>query len=1002
MTRIKRTLWAVGLVLVAGMLVVNGMVSLRNAAHLAAGNAASAHSTATLQAIDELQLLVTDAETGQRGYLLTRRESYLTPYEAAMGAASRALADLRAQFAADRAQLERLDALQPLLTQKFEELRHTIDLDQSGHREEALALFATDRGMQLMRDVRDAIAAMRAAENATLQRHRQDAADRYALSQFNRVLGMGVGLTLVLLTALLLRRDLRARAEAEAQLQSQRNWFSTTLRSIGDAVIATDPQGRVQLINPVAEQLTGWRNADALGKPLHEVFDIVDERTREPVQDPVARALREGRIVGLANHTLLRSRDGRELVIEDSAAPSYDDAGTIQGAVMVFHDASARRQTEIALSMASAEIARRASAALEAERTLTTILDNAPIGICMTGPAPDFPIVVLSRQMREWIGAAENMPALAAYRKLQPDGAEPPPERVPLHRVMLHGEVVRDEPWLIERQGRAPLVVIVNVAPVHDEDGVIVGAIHSWVDLTERQRLDHELRVTQSRLRVLVEANVIGLILSFDRAGNVAQANNAFLDMLGLEHADVAGGGVNLLRLTPPEFRDVDTRAFHELAEAGFCTPYEKELLRKDGTRIAVVVGYTRVAEASDEFVGFALDISARKYLERQLREQAQELLSADRRKDEFLAMLAHELRNPLAPLRNALHLLASARGRDPTFLAGLVPSMRRQIDQLVRLVDDLLDAARISQGKISIEHALVELAPSLHAAIESVQPAIKARGHTLALDLAPEPLYVDGDAARLTQMVANILHNAAKYTPNGGRIELSLARTSDGFASVRVRDNGQGITAELLPRIFEPFIQDDQSLARSAGGLGVGLALVRKLAELHGGSVAAASAGPGRGSEFELRLPLAAAPERVPPVPEQDAGAAHANGARLRVLVVDDNADLASSTAALLDLWGHEVSIVHNGRHVIGTALEFRPAVVLLDIGLPGMDGFEVARQIRATPQLAGVRLIAITGYGQAHDIERSLEVGFDAHLVKPVQPDALRQAIEASAVDA
>jgi len=999
MSLIKRMLWAIALALVAGMLVVNGVLSYRNTAALAASAAASAHSRDVLNAIDDLQLLVTDAETGQRGYLLAHDASYLAPYESAVRRATTRIADIDKLIADNHAQLERLAALEPLLAQKFEELRHTLDLEQSGHRQEALALLSTGQGMQLMRDIRSGFDTLRQTEYALQLQRDAAAADIYALSQFNRILGMLVGLGLVVLTLLLLRSDLRARARAAAEIHAQREWFSTTLRSIGDAVIVTDPDGRVQLLNPVAEQMTGWSSAEAAGRALLEVFDIVNEGTRQPAENPVARALREGRIVGLANHTVLRSRSGREYVIEDSAAPSYDAGGKIQGAVMVFHDSSARRETEIALSMASAEIARRANASLAAEQTLTTILENAPIGICMTGPGPDYPIVVISRQMREWIGAAENMPALAAYRKLMPDGREPPPELVPLNRVMKRGETVRDEPWLIERNGRAPLIVIVNVAPVRDSEGTIVGAIHSWVDLTERQRLDHELRVTQSRLRVLVEANVIGLILSFDRDGRVRQANSAFLDMLGFGEHDVAAGAVNLVTQTPAEFRAADQRAFHALTEAGFCTPYEKELLRKDGTRISVVVGYTRVADAADEFVGFALDISARKHLERQLREQAEELLGADRRKDEFLAMLAHELRNPLAPLRNALHLLDTSRARDPAFLAGLVPSMRRQIDQLVRLVDDLLDAARISQGKISIEHALIEVAPSLHAAIESVQPLIQSRGHRLELAVEAQPLYVDGDAARLTQMIANILHNAAKYTPNGGCIGVRLARDGDAV-SVRVRDNGQGISAELLPRIFDPFIQDDQSLARSAGGLGVGLALVRRLTELHGGTVTARSAGANQGSEFELRLPLQPAPHGTASGAANARRSAHGNGAVQRVLVVDDNTDLAASTAALLDLWGHQVSVLHNGRHVIDTALQFRPAIVLLDIGLPGMDGFEVARQIRATPALAGVRLIALTGYGQAHDVARAHQVGFDAHLVKPVQPDVLREIIEAGDV--
>jgi len=279
---------------------------------------------------------------------------------------------------------------------------------------------------------------------------------------------------------------------------------------------------------------------------------------------------------------------------------------------------------------------------------------------------------------------------------------------------------------------------------------------------------------------------------------------------------------------------------------------------------------------------------------------------------------------------------------------------------------------------------------PSVRAAIESLEPLIKARGHRLELDLEHEPLYVLGDGTRLTQVFSNILHNAAKYTPNGGRIRLSLAREGDN-AVVRVSDNGQGISPTLLPRIFETFIQDDQSLARSAGGLGVGLALVRRLAELHGGSVAAKSAGPGKGSEFDVRLPLThrAAVDKTTAPPRTAKPATSNSG--LRVLVVDDNTDLAASMETLLELWGHEVRVLHDGRGAIEAARAFCPDVVLLDIGLPGMDGFEIARSIRAAPDLRTVRLIAITGYGQNHDRARALEVGFDAHLVKPVQPDVL-----------
>ncbi len=659
--------------------------------------------------------------------------------------------------------------------------------------------------------------------------------------------------------------------------------------------------------------------------------------------------------------------------------------------MLVFHDSTERRRSEIALRRASEEITQRANAALFAENNLATILENAPIGICMTGPAPDFPIVALSRQMREWIGAAENMPALTVYRKLLPDGREPPPDLIPLNRVMHRGELVSDESWLIERKEGPPLNVIVSVAPVRGQDGNIVGAIHSWMDLTERQHLDHELRVTQSRLSVLLDANVIGLILSFDSQGRVTHANDAFLTMLGFDSADVAANRLSLVAQTPAEFHDADMRAFSELRSVGFCPPYEKEFITKDGARVAAVVGYARVADAQDEFVGFALDISARKKLESRLREQADELRSADQSKNEFLAMLAHELRNPLAPLRNAVHLLDRA-GAD---VQEIVPIMRRQIEQLVRLVDDLLDAARISKGKIIVNKTVVDLEPSVRNAIESMQSLIQQRGHALLLEFPGGPLYVDGDSTRLTQMVSNILHNAAKYTPREGSIRLAVSR-EDGDAVVRISHNGQGISAQMLPRVFDTFVQGDQSLARSAGGLGVGLALVRKLCELHGGSVTAASEGLGKGSQFTLRLPLVDAPALSAITRETAARSERRVSRSLRILVVDDNVDLVASTVALLEMWGHEVRELHNGSDVREVALAYRPDAILLDIGLPGMDGFAVAQQLSAIAELGSTRLIAMSGYGQERDRARAVSAGFEAHLVKPVQPGVLKALLE------
>jgi signal transduction histidine kinase/FixJ family two-component response regulator len=376
------------------------------------------------------------------------------------------------------------------------------------------------------------------------------------------------------------------------------------------------------------------------------------------------------------------------------------------------------------------------------------------------------------------------------------------------------------------------------------------------------------------------------------------------------------------------------------------------------------------------------------------LRGSVEELAAADRRKDEFLAMLAHELRNPLAAISNAGYVLDRLRSEDRR-AAELVAVIARQIRHLSRLVDDLLDVSRFTRGKIELRMARVELRPIVEGAVETARPLIERLRHELKVDLPAEPLWLQADATRIEQVLANLLNNAAKFTDPGGRIELSARREGDD-AVLRVRDNGAGIAPELLPTVFDLFVQDDRSLARSHGGLGIGLTLVRSLVAKHGGTVEARSEGLGHGSELTVRLPLIPAPETR----AHDAGEpATAAGARRpsRILLVEDNVDAAEALAELLRLWGHEVEVAHDGATAVPFARLHRPDVVLLDIGLPGMDGYQVAGALRALPDLAGTLLIALTGYGQPSDRQRSLAAGFDHHLVKPVDLEDLQRLVGA-----
>ncbi len=388
------------------------------------------------------------------------------------------------------------------------------------------------------------------------------------------------------------------------------------------------------------------------------------------------------------------------------------------------------------------------------------------------------------------------------------------------------------------------------------------------------------------------------------------------------------------------------------------------------------------------DVIGMAID---RKRLETELQERVEDLAAADRRKDEFLAMLAHELRNPLAPIMHAVEFLERHPSGDPNVEAarGIID---QQVRQMSRLVDDLLDVSRITRGQISLQMEELALTPIINQAIENARPMIESHEHALSAVLPAEPLTVRGDATRLTQVVTNLLNNAAKYTDKGGRIVVTLARDDD-HAAISVRDNGIGIAPEVLPHVFDLFMQVDNSLARSRGGLGIGLTLVRNMAVLHGGSVAARSAGLGQGSEFILRLPLAVAKPKA-----ADATMGRRKPLDLpsrRLLVVDDNQDAANTLAMLLKAVGHNVTVAYDGAQALESAEIVEPEIIFLDIGLPGMDGYEVARRVRMSPLGDRVKLVALTGYGQEEDRKMAHDAGFDHHLVKPVAWDRLQEVL-------
>jgi signal transduction histidine kinase len=405
--------------------------------------------------------------------------------------------------------------------------------------------------------------------------------------------------------------------------------------------------------------------------------------------------------------------------------------------------------------------------------------------------------------------------------------------------------------------------------------------------------------------------------------------------------------------------------------------------------------GYLVTPIEPEELVAHVRALLRMRRAESEREKALQALREADRRKDEFLAMLAHELRNPLAPIRNAVEILRISEDRAVRERAREL--VGRQVQHLSRLVDDLLEVSRITQRKVVLKRGIVLLSAVMDAAVEVVRGTLEAQAHTLRLAIPGEPLWIDVDAVRLSQVIGNLLHNAAKFTPRGGEIALE-ARWDAQVLEIEVRDNGVGIGEEMLPGVFDLFSQADRSLERAQGGLGIGLSLVKGLVEMHGGSVEANSDGAGKGSSFIVRLPLEKLRARAPLAPQVPARTRSVPATR-RILVVEDNADTAESMMMLLSGLGHDVTIVNDGNEAVGVARDFRPDVILLDIGLPGMDGYSLARILRAAPETSAARLIAVSGYGQDKDRQRSAAAGFDLHLVKPVEPTKLAAAIESTA---
>jgi PAS domain S-box-containing protein len=758
-----------------------------------------------------------------------------------------------------------------------------------------------------------------------------------------------------------------------AGLRDSERRFRAMIDALPAAVYTTDAEGRLTHFNPAAAELAGrtpqlgtdrwcvsWKLYRDDGRPLpHD-------------ECPMAVALKEGRDIQ-GEQLMIERPDSAHRWLEAYVTLLRDAKGCVVGGVNMLLDITERKQAEETRSLLAEIVASS---------------DDAIISKDLQGV-----ITSWNRGARELFGyAPEEVIGKLVTVLIPPDHLNEEPEI--LERIRRGDRIDHYETVRQHKDGRR-LNISLTVSPIRDAGGRVIGAAKIARDITGRKQAEVTLRESEDRYRTLFDLGPVA-VYSCDASGVIQKFNRRAAELWGRKPAlgDTDERFCGSFKLFRPDgsFMPHEQCPMAEVVSGKVAEVRDAEVLieRPEGSQITVVVNIRPLKNERGEVTGAIncfYDITERKRTEVQLREYAIELSEFDRRKNEFLAMLAHELRNPLAPIRHSLQIMRLAGG-DAQTVKSVTELMERQVGHLMGLVDDLLDVNRISRGKIELRRERIELAAVVTDAVEIARPLSERMQHELTVTLPAEPLCVNADPLRLAQVVGNLLNNACKFTEKRGCVRLSVEREGEQ-AVIRVRDNGRGIAADQVPRIFDLFMQADVSIERSVSGLGIGLALVKSLVEMHGGTVDAYSAGVGHGSEFVVRLPITAEAPTPQPVDERTTTAAH------RILVVDDSRDAAESLAMLLDLTGNETHTAHDGLEAVETAARVRPDLVLLDIGLPKINGYEAARRIREQPWGKSMVLVALTGWGQDEDRQKSREAGFDGHMVKPIDPAALNKLL-------
>jgi PAS domain S-box-containing protein len=925
------------------------------------GNDWVAHTERVRYDISQVLVLLTDVETAERGFMVEGDASFLAPYQPAMSQLPPAITALKQATTDNPRQQANARALESRALACLAHTQEAINDVKRGNFGAARALAAD--GKRRMDAARETAAQMQAEETRLLaQRQIRSVAALHETQIELRAAG-GLAIVLLIVTAITAELSRRKIRRAEKAL-------ATTLRSIGDAVIATDAGGSVQFMNSVAETLTGWSEKEAQGRPVDEIFHIVNEHSRAPVESPVAKVLREGTVVNLANHTLLIARNGSEYPVEDSGAP-IRDGGALVGVVLVFRDDTARRA---------------------AESVFRSTFENAAVGIAHV--ATDGRFLRVNDQLCAIIGYSKEELLARTFGDIT--YTEDLDADLKHARALLAGEIASyaTEKRYV-RKDRSLVWAKLTVGLVRDAlPPYFISVVE---DVTARKATEASLAERERRYAALADA-MPQLVWVNHPDGTNDFMNHRWQTYTGLTLEQLRGlSGWNRV-VHPEDVKGVQAQ-WARAIETGEHYETEFRLRRQDGSYcwfLARAEADRNEQGAILRWFGTCTDIDASKRNEERLRKTEAALREEDRRKDLFLATLSHELRNPLAPIRNAASFLEK-----PELNAEDVERSRliiaRQVRHMASLLDDLLDISRIARGGVTLKKEYANLQGLLTEALEAARPLIDAKRHTLTLEWPEQPVEMEVDPVRLVQIVVNLLCNAAKYTDPEGEITVG-ARTEDKNLVIFVRDTGIGLAPDMLTRVFEMFTQVQTTQDRTEGGLGIGLALVKGLVELHGGRVEARSEGVERGSEFIVYLPDGCVPTGTLAHTPSAKGDDEIRNKICRILIADDNRDGADSLAMLLKLSGHEVQTAHTGLDALQMAAKHRPHIAILDIGMPGLSGYEVAQQIRREAWGAHMKLIAVTGWGQADDKYKAQRAGFDHHLTKPVDPMVLEALFTAT----